>query len=210
LTRAHIASRGEGFLLSWQRRNGPAGRDVALGRRAVVWLSAVRAGRALRLCLGALLLASAMAAPAEQPYALIGRPAPDFALRAVAGDNVRLSEHRGEVVVVSFWSSRCTPCRTQLAALNRSFATYASAGLSIYGVGVDDDPAQALDFAHSAAVRFAMLLDPAKGVSRSYQVDNLPMTVLIDRNGTVRYLLRDYSDASNTRYLQELRTLLNE
>ena len=135
---------------------------------------------------------------------------PDFALRAAVGDNVRLSEHRGEVVVLSFWSSRCTPCRTQLAALNRSFATYASAGLSIYGVGVDDDPAKALEFAHSAAVGFAMLLDPAKGVSRSYQVDNLPMTVLIDRNGTVRYALRDYTDASNRRYLQELRALLNE
>ena len=165
----------------------------------------------VRLCLGALTLAAA-AGPlsAEQPYGLVGQAAPDFALRAAVGDNVRLSEHRGEVVVLSFWSSRCTPCRTQLAALNRSLATYASAGLSIYGVGVDDDPAKALDFAHSSAVGFAMLLDPAKGVSRSYQVDNLPMTVLIDRNGTVRYALRDYSDASNRRYLQELRTLLNE
>jgi len=47
-------------------------------------------------------------------------------------------------------------------------------------------------------------------VSRSYQVDNLPMTVLIDRNGTVRYVLRDYSAASSTLYLQQLRTLLNE
>jgi peroxiredoxin len=174
------------------------------------WVSASRAGAALQACLCALLLAGALPAAAAQPYALIGQAAPDFALHAAVGDTVRLSEHRGEVVVLSFWSSRCTPCRTQLTALNRSLATYASAGLSIYGVGVDDDPVQAVDFAHSAAVRFAMLLDPAKGVSRSYQVDNLPMTVLIDRNGTVRYVLRDYSDASNSRYLQELRALLNE
>lgn len=197
--------------MSWQRRNGPAWREAARPRRAVAWISAWRPGRVVRRCFGALVLAGAVAGvAAEQPYGLIGQAAPDFALRAVVGDNVRLSEHRGEVVVLSFWSSRCTPCRTQLAALNRSFATYASAGLSIYGVGVDDDPAKALDFAHSAGVGFAMLLDPAKGVSRSYQVDNLPMTVLIDRNGTVRYALRDYSDASNRRYLQELRSLLNE
>jgi peroxiredoxin len=172
------------------------------------WVSASRAGAVVQACLCALLLAGAL--PAAQPYALIGQAAPDFALRAAVGDTVRLSEHRGEVVVLSFWSSRCNPCRTQLTALNRSLATYASAGLSIYGVGVDDDPVQAVDFAHSAAVRFALLLDPAKGVSRSYQVDNLPMTVLIDRNGTVRYVLRDYSDASDSRYLQELRALLNE
>jgi peroxiredoxin len=80
----------------------------------------------------------------------------------------------------------------------------------VYGVGVDDDPAQARDFARAARVDFALLLDPAKAVSRSYQVDNLPMTVLIDRNGTIRYVLRDYSDASSTLYLQQLRMLLNE
>jgi peroxiredoxin len=157
-----------------------------------------------------LTLAAAAAFAAEPPYALLGQAAPDFALHAVAGDNVRLSEHRGEVVVLNFWSSRCTSCRTQLAALNRSFGTYRSAGLSMYGVGVDDDPVQAQDFARAARVDFSLLLDPAKAVSRSYQVDNLPMTVLIDRNGTVRYVLRDYSAASSTLYLQQLRTLLNE
>src|SRR5262249_23021735 len=109
-----------------------------------------------------------------------------------------------------FWSSRCTPCRTQLAALNRSLATYRSAGLAMYGVGVDDDPVRALEFVHSAAVDFALLLDPAKAVARSYDVDNLPMTVLIARNGTVRHVLRDYSAASEGLYLRELRALLNE
>jgi peroxiredoxin len=164
----------------------------------------------LRLCAAVLGLATVVAAWAQPTYALMGRPAPDFALHAAAGDNVRLAEHRGEVVVLSFWSSRCNPCRTQLAALNRSFQTYRSAGLAIYGVGVDDDPAQSREFARSAAVSFAMLLDPAKAVSRSYEVDNLPMTLLIDRNGVIRHVLRDYSAANETLYLQELRALLNE
>jgi peroxiredoxin len=162
------------------------------------------------LCTLGLTLAAAVGSATEAPYTLLGHEAPDFALHAAAGDNVRLSEHRGEVVVLSFWSSRCSSCRTQLAALNRSFATYRSAGLSIYGVGVDDDPQQSREFARTAGVGFALLLDPAKSVSRSYQVDNLPMTVLIDRNGTVRYALRDYSAASSALYLQQLRTLLNE
>ena len=164
----------------------------------------------MRLCLLALGLGAAALAPAQPDYPLIGEAAPDFALRAAVGDNVRLSEHRGEVVVLSFWSSRCTPCRTQLGALNRSLATYQSAGLAVYGVGVDDDPVKALAFARSAGVGFALLLDPAKAVSRSYQIDNLPMTVLIDRNGTVRHVLRDYSAATNGLYLRELRALLNE
>jgi peroxiredoxin len=195
--------------LSWQRPN-PAWRDVAQRPVALRWSAGACASVTVRLCALGLTLAASVGFAAEPPYALLGQAAPDFALRAAAGENVRLAEHRGEVVVLSFWSSRCTSCRAQLTSLNRSFATYRSAGLAVYGVGVDDDPVQARDFAHTAGVGFALLLDPAKAVSRSYQVDNLPMTLLIDRSGTVRYVLRDYSAASSTLYLQELRTLLNE
>jgi peroxiredoxin len=184
--------------LSWQRPNGLAWRVLCARGRG-----------ALRVGLAALALAAAQS-QAQQAYPLIGQAAPDFALHATVGDNVRLSEHRGKVVVLSFWSSHCSSCRTQLDALDRSLATYRSAGLAVYGVGVDDNAEQSRDFAHSARVSFTMLLDPDKGVARSYQVDNLPMTVLIDRNGTVRYALRDYSSASDRLYLQELRVLLNE
>ena len=193
-----VASRGEDQLLSSQRRHRPRWREF---RRAVVQL---------RPWLVVAAFCGGLAAAAEPAYVLSGKAAPDFALRASAGDNVRLSEHRGEVVVLSFWSNRCTPCRAQLAALNRSYQTYHSAGLQVYGVGVDDQPGLALDFARSVGVGFPMLLDPAKSVARSYEVDNLPMTVLIDRGGVVRYVLRDYSDPSNALYLQELRALLNE
>jgi len=156
-------------------------------------------------------LGAGMSSLAQPEYFLIGHEAPDFALHAVVGSNVRLSEHRGDVVVLSFWSSRCSPCRTQLAALDRSLATYRSAGLQVYGINVDDDQTRAIEFAHGGqAVTFALLLDPQKTVSRHYQVDNLPMTVLIDRNGIVRYVLRDYSAKSEDLYLRQLRTLLNE
>ena len=175
-----------------------------------MWRSLARAGALLRLCVAVIACGGISAAGADQPYRLIGQPAPDFALRAVSGVNARVSEHRGEVVVLSFWGSRCTPCRTQLSSLNRSFVTYQSAGLAMFGVGVDDDPKRALEFAHSAGVGFPMLLDPEKGVARNYEVDNLPMTVLIDRAGNVRYVLRDYSPDNETVYLQELRALLNE
>ena len=195
--------------MSWQQPN-PARREVVERPVGPRWSAG--ACTSVTVLLGALglTLVAAAAFAAEPDYALLGQAAPDFALHAAAGDNVRLSEHRGQVVVLSFWSSHCSSCRTQLTALNRSLATYRSAGLTVYGVGVDDDAVQSREFARTAGVAFALLLDPAKSVSRSYQVDNLPMTVLIDRNGTVRYALRDYSAASSTLYLQQLRTLLNE
>jgi len=184
--------------LSLQRPDGPAARD----RRSRV--------RVVLRCAAVALLGAGTAALAQRGYGLIERAAPDFTLHAVAGGNVRLSEHRGEVVVLSFWSSGCGTCRRQLDALNRSLATYRSAGLEVYGVGVDDVPERAAGFARGTAVAFPMLLDPDKAVGRAYQVDNLPMTVLIDRSGTVRNVLRDFSAKSDDIYLQQLRVLLNE
>lgn len=154
-------------------------------------------------------LAGSIAAAASG-YVLLGKTAPDFTLRAVHGPNVRLSEHRGDVVVLSFWGSHCGPCGTQLEALDRSFATFKSAGLELYGVNVDDDQGKALEFANARTLGFSLLLDPRKDVARRYRVDNLPMTVLIDRAGTVRYAHRDYNAKGNELYLSELRTLLNE
>ncbi len=147
---------------------------------------------------------------ADTSYQLLAHEAPDFALHAIAGGNVRLSEHRGDVVVLSFWGSRCTPCRSQLAALNRTLGTYRSAGLQVYGINVDDDQTRAIAYAHGEAVTFPLLLDPEKSVSRSYKVDNLPMTLLIDRNGVIRNVYRDYNAKSEESYLQQLRVLLNE
>jgi peroxiredoxin len=191
---AAVASFAEGQHLILQRPTGAVPRRLGPGWW---WFVAIAFGTAVSMA----------AVPA---YDLLGHEAPDFALHAVAGGNVRLSEHRGDVVVVSFWGSRCTPCRAQLASLDRSFSTYKSAGLQVYGINVDDNQTRALEFAHGQSVGFELLLDPEKNVSRSYQVDNLPMTVMIDRGGVVRHVMRDYSAKSEELYLQQLRALLNE
>lgn len=194
-----VASFGEGIPLG-----EPHPRCHLVSRVSVFW---ARARRLFFVSLGVGLTAAAIAAA---PYPLIGKEAPDFALRALVGSNVRLSEHQGDVVVVSFWGSRCGPCGSQLNALNRSLSTYASVGLKVFGVSVDDDQARALEYAKGQSVSFPLLLDPSKSVSRLYAVDNLPMTVLIDRGGVVRHVHRDYNAKDEALYLKELRALLNE
>lgn len=161
------------------------------------------------LALGALTRPAAVAAASAAPAPLLDKPAPDFALPAAAGSNVRLSEHRGEVVVLSFWSSRCSLCAEQLTAVNGLYATYRSAGLIVLGVSVDDDMAHARAYARSHTMRFPLLLDGAKQVSRNYAVDRLPTTVLIDRAGNVRYVHADYRPADAS-YVAEIRALLDD
>jgi peroxiredoxin len=154
--------------------------------------------------------AAAVAAPV--PSAAAARPdrAADFVLRSASGPNVRLSELVGDVVVLSFWSSRCNVCRQQLAGLEQAYGTYRPAGFHVLGISVDDDVAAARTFATAQGVSFPMLLDPAKVVARAYRVDDLPMMVAIDRFGAVRFVLRGTRDDLARDYVQDLRKLIDE
>jgi peroxiredoxin len=158
----------------------------------------------------ALAIVWTLPAPAARFHAVPGVAAPDFALRALSGPNVRLSEQVGQVVVVSFWGSDCDACRAQLLALERDFSSYRAQGLRVYGVEVSDDQVAALRFARGTRVTFPLLLDPAKTVARMYDVDNLPMTVLIDRDGKIRQVVRDFNETNRRACEDELRTLLAE
>ena len=156
----------------------------------------------------ALWLASAVHSSAAET-GLIARPAPDFALPAAVGNNVRLSEYRGQPVVLSFWSSRCSLCAAQLTALDRYYGTYRSSGLVVLAVSVEDDPQRAVDYARSHATSFPLLLDQTKLVSRAYGIERLPTTVLIDRSGIVRYLHSD-DRAGDPSYVAQIRALLDD
>ena len=166
--------------------------------------------RRSRALIAALACVCSLPALAARFHAAPGVPAPDFALRAYAGPNVRLSEHVGQVVVISFWGVGCDACRSQLEALERDFGRYQAQGLRVYGVEVADDQVEALRFARGMRLTFPLLLDPAKAVARLYDVDNLPMTVLIDRDGKIRRVVHDFNEKSLEACEDELRTLLAE
>jgi peroxiredoxin len=173
--------------------------------------AAARAAVALRAwALAALCMLAAAPSLRAAERGLEGSAAPDFALRSIGGPNVRLSEQRGDVVVLSFWSSRCNTCRAQLAELDRLYATYRPAGFVVFGVNVDDDPRGALEFARAQHLQYPMLLDPAKSVARAYRVDALPMLVAIDRFGNVRVISREEKGASANGYFSALRKLIDE
>lgn len=148
--------------------------------------------------------------PASAAGQLVGEPAPDFALRSLGGGTQRLSEHLGEVVVVNFWATWCGPCRQEMPLLDELYTKYRRAGLVLLGVSVDDDPERAAEMARTLQVSYPVLFDARKQVSTSYQLGAMPMTVLIDREGVVRYVSVGYKPGYETRYADKLRELLNE
>jgi peroxiredoxin len=145
------------------------------------------------------------ASAAEGPAA-----APDFALPSTAGANYRLSEYRGEVVALVFWASWCGDCRRELERFERLRRTYGSVGLTVLGVNLDEEPAQAAALAGAAGIGYPVLMDSAKDVSRSYHADDLPLIVLIDRRGTIRARHQAFDERDERGLLVNLRDLIDE
>lgn len=142
--------------------------------------------------------------------ALTGQPAPDFALRSLGDSNLRLSEHLGEVVLLNFWATWCGPCRQEMPLLDELYNKYRRAGLVLLSVNLDNETDRAAEMAETLKISYPVLLDARKEVSRAYQVGTMPVTVLIDREGIVRYVSEGYRPGSEKGYAEELRKLLNE
>lgn len=160
----------------------------------------------------ALLLAIAVAGePARAaPDDLIGQPAADFVLRSLSGENIRLSEQLGEVVILNFWATWCGPCRQEMPLLDQLYHKYHRAGLVLLGINLDRDTADAAEMARTLGVSYPVLLDQRNEVAKAYETGTLPLTVLIDREGTVRYVSDGYKPGYEQRYTATLRELLNE
>lgn len=141
---------------------------------------------------------------------LTGQPAPDFALKSSTGENLRLSEYRGDVVMINFWATWCGPCRQEMPLLDELYTRYQRVGFNLLGVNIDDDSNRAMSMIRELGVNFPVLFDARKEVSKMYDVDAMPVTVLIDRAGNVRYVHQGYKPGYEEKYLDQIRALLRE
>jgi peroxiredoxin len=158
------------------------------------------------LILSATLTASSIAAAPT----IVGKDAPDFALRGLDGRNLRLSEFRGQVVLVNFWTRSDGDSRQQMPALDRINITYQRAGLVVLGVSVDDDLRRSKEFAAAMGVSYPILFDTGSQVGKNYLLQKMPMTILVDRAGIVRYSAVGFRRGDERVYLDQIRELLRE
>jgi thiol-disulfide isomerase/thioredoxin len=158
--------------------------------------------------LGALLLVTPLIS--SSAARLVQQPAPDFALRTFDGQNLRLSEHLGEVVLINFWATWCGPCRQEMPLLDELYAKYRRAGLVLLSINIDEQQAPAMEMARTLKVSYPVLFDAHKDVSRAYDIGTMPLTVLVDREGVIRYVSEGYKPGYEQRYTEKLRELLNE
>ncbi len=113
--------------------------------------------------------------------ALLGTTAP-----AAAGPaDALLSPHAGKVVLVDFWASWCVPCRRSFPWMNAMHERYASDGLVIVAVNVDNDPDAARAFLAEVPARFGVHYDTDHSLARAFEVVAMPSSFLIGRDGRV-------------------------
>lgn len=136
--------------------------------------------------------------------------APDFALKTLTRDNLRLSEMRGQVVLLGFWARWCGDCRQAMQALQEINEKYQRAGLVTLGINVDDSLEQSTAMASALGLKYPVLVDESKVVSALYRVESMPLLVLVDREGVVRYRQGGFATGDQERLATTLRQLLNE
>jgi len=135
-------------------------------------------------------------------------PAPGFTLKSREGKDISLASFKGQVVLLNFWATWCGPCREEMPQLNRLYEKYRASGFVLLGVNVDDDTSKAAEVAKKLGLTFPVLLDTDKKVSKLYDLSTMPSTVIIDRDGKVRYVHRGYLAGYEDSYEKQIRELL--
>jgi peroxiredoxin len=114
-----------------------------------------------------------------------GQAAPDFTLPNAAGENVRLSAYKGQVVLLNFWATWCPACTTEIPWLIEFQSEYRAKGLAVLGVSMDDNGWKAVQpFVAAEKLNYPVMIGNDQ-LAKSYGLSAMPMTFLIDRGGKI-------------------------
>jgi peroxiredoxin len=125
--------------------------------------------------------------------AITGQPRPGFQLPDIQGKLRDISEWDGKILVINFWATWCPPCVREMPMFVEMQDRNAELGLQFVGVAIDEhDKVQ--DFMDSMGVNYPMLIGSSDAIAIAKQYGNrfgaLPYTVIIDRQGVIRYVQR--------------------
>jgi len=125
-------------------------------------------------------------APESAPAPDVGHPAPAFRLTALSAEPIALQTFRDKVVLVNFWATWCTPCRTEMPMLAGWYLQLRDQGFVVLGVVQQEGRGDVRAFVRRLHIPYPIALDESGAVSARYNVIGLPTSFLIDRGGTIR------------------------
>ncbi|MBN1163762.1 MAG: redoxin domain-containing protein [Candidatus Krumholzibacteriota bacterium] len=120
----------------------------------------------------------------------IGSPAIDFSMQDTEGRMLKLADYRGKVVLVDFWATWCAPCRQEMPNVKKVYSHYHKKGFDIIGVSFDNSRDKLDGYVKENGIEWKQIYD-GKGwqteIGRSYAINSIPSTFLLDREGKIRY-----------------------
>lgn len=115
----------------------------------------------------------------------VGQLAPDFILKYGDGKKVKLSDLRGQPVMINFWATWCAPCKAEMPAIVDAYEARKEAGLVVLGVNAEETAQQAAKFMQQYAMQFPVVLDSRGEIQQLYMVRGLPTSIFIDPDGRI-------------------------
>lgn len=145
-----------------------------------------------------------------EPNPLVGQKAPGVTLNLLDGNKLPLSDLRGKVVVLDFWTTWCKPCIMALPLVNEITARLADEGVVFYAVNQMESKSQIETFLKKKGLDIPVALDVQAAVGESFGVSGLPHSVLIDKKGVVRKVHVGFGPGMEKMLEKEIEELLNE
>lgn len=133
--------------------------------------------------------------------------APDFALKDLNGDTHKLSDYRGQVVLLNFWATWCPPCRREMPSMERAWQQFKDQDMVILAVDVGEDLDTVYTFLADYPVSFPLLLDEEAEVVRKFPVRGLPTSYVIGPDGRIMFQAVGGREWDDPQILEQLRAL---
>ncbi|MBN1264258.1 MAG: TlpA family protein disulfide reductase [Anaerolineales bacterium] len=123
-------------------------------------------------------------------YPYTGFRAPDFTLNTLDGEMLSLVDFQGQVVILNFWATWCTPCRLEMPALEQVQQELGGKGVVVLGVNTtyQDSSSAAAAFVAEYNLSFPVVLDTENHAASAYNVRATPTTFIIDSDGVIRHV----------------------
>jgi cytochrome c biogenesis protein CcmG/thiol:disulfide interchange protein DsbE len=116
----------------------------------------------------------------------VGNRARDFVFQTLDGQEVSLSDYRGQVVLVNFWATWCPPCRAEIPDLEAAYQDYRDEGFVVLGVNVEEPVETIRPFVEEIGISYPILLDEDGEALKIYRAIGLPMSLILDQDGVIQ------------------------